>query len=55
MRQVHEIESTDIGVAAVTARPVRRHANHSGKNKLSAVTNARIFDATFVTEPRSEG
>jgi hypothetical protein len=22
--------------------------NHSGKNRLSAVTNARIFDTTFM-------
>jgi hypothetical protein len=48
MRQVHEVESTDIRPAAVTGRAPCRHPNHSGKNKLSAVTNAMIFETTFI-------
>ena len=27
---------------------LRHRVNHSGKNSLSAVTNARIFDTTFM-------
>ena len=41
-------EPPEASCPPTSRRPLRHHANHSGKNKLSAVTNARIFDTTFI-------